>query len=232
MASESEHAGVHPANEKYLVTIFVLEEEEGEVIQARLAERLGHTAPTVSEMVHRLADQGYVKIEGRVITLTSAGRDLATKVVRKHCLVARLMTDIVGVPWHTVHAEAGRWEHVISDEVAERLMVVLGNPTTCPHGNPIPGSCAQKGPTSLLTDAEVGQQVCFARITELAKFDDDALRYLEDHGFIPGAEATVSARGPDGSLVLDVGSETVVLGASMAKLLCVGPVATAGASGS
>ncbi|MGO9661420.1 MAG: metal-dependent transcriptional regulator, partial [Acidimicrobiales bacterium] len=119
--------------------------------------------------------------------------------------------------------EAGRWEHVISDEVADRLMVVLGNPTTCPHGNPIPGSCAQAGPTSLLSDAEVGQQVCFARIMELAKFDDNALRYLEDHGFIPGTEATVSARGPDGSLVLDVGGETVVLGASMARLLCVGP---------
>jgi DtxR family Mn-dependent transcriptional regulator len=231
MAYEGERSGARPSAEQYLVAIYVLEEEEGEVIQARLAERLGHAAPTVSEMVQRLKEQGYVKTEGRILSLTSTGRDLATNVVRKHCLVARLMTDVIGVPWHTVHAEADRWEHVISDEVAERLMVVLGNPTTCPHGNPIPG-CASAGPTSLLTDAEVGQQVCFARIMELVKFDDDALRYLEDHGFIPGAEATVAARGPDGSLVLDVGSEKVVLGASMARLLCVGPVGTKAARGS
>src|SRR5271165_7193108 len=115
MAPESQRPGAQPAAERYLVAIFLLEEEEGEVIQARLAQRLGHTAPTVAEMVERLKDQGYVTTEGRVLGLTSAGREIATKVVRKHCLVARLMTDIVGVPWHTVHAEAGRWEHVISD---------------------------------------------------------------------------------------------------------------------
>lgn len=203
--------------------IFILEEEGHEVIQARIAERVGHSAPTVSEMVHRLKEQGYLEAEGHALRLTDMGRELAANVVRKHCLVARLMTDIIGVPWHQVHAEAGRWEHVISDEVAERLIVLLGNPTTCPHGNPIPGSCATLAPTSLLADARVGQRVCLARITEIAKFDDDALRYLEDHGFIPGAEATVTALGPDGSVLLDVGDQKVVLGASTAKMLCVGP---------
>jgi DtxR family Mn-dependent transcriptional regulator len=103
-------------------------------------------------------------------------------------------------------------------------MVMLGNPTTCPHGNPIPG-CAHQGPTSLLVDAKVGQQVCLARVTELAKFNDEALCYLEDHGFVPGAEATVVAQGPDGSLVLDVEDNRIVLGASTARLLCVRPVA-------
>jgi DtxR family Mn-dependent transcriptional regulator len=228
MATEGERPGPHPPNEQYLVAIFVLEDEGGEVIRARLAERLGHAAPTVSEMVHRLKDQGYVEANGRVLTLTNAGRDLATNAVRKHCLVARLMTDIIGVPWHKVHAEAARWSHVVSDEMAERLMAILGNPETCPHGNPIPGSCGQLEPTSLLADAKVGQHVCLARIMELARFDDDALRYLEDHGFIPGAEAIVAAQGPDGSLVLDVENEKVVMGASMAKLLCVWPAGAPG----
>lgn len=206
------------------MAIFILEAEGGEVIQARVAERVGHSAPTVSEMVHRLKDQGYVESSGRTLSLTDTGRELAANVVRKHCLVARLMTDIIGVPWSQAHSEADRWEHVISDEVADRLMVLLGNPTTCPHGNPIPGACAQLGPTSPLADAKVGQHVCLARIAEIAKFDEDALRYLEDHGFIPGAEATVVAQGPDGSLVLDVGDEKLVMGASTARLLCVQPV--------
>jgi DtxR family Mn-dependent transcriptional regulator len=212
------------------VAIFILEEEGSEVIQARLAERLGHSAPTVSETVHRLQEQGYVIANGRVLSLTSAGQELAANAVRKHCLVARLMTDIIGVPWHKVHAEAARWSHVISDETAERLMAVLGNPETCPHGNPIPGSCSRPGPTSVLADAKVGQQVCLARITELAKFDDDALVYLEDHGFIPGAEAIVTAQGPDGSLVLDVDNQKIVMGAAMAKLLCVWPAGDLGAA--
>ena len=137
------------------------------------------------------------------------------------------MTDVIGVPWHKVHAEAARWSHVISDETAERLMAVLGNPETCPHGNPIPGSCSRLGPTSVLADAKIGQQVCLARIMALAKFDDDALVYLEDHGFIPGAVAIVTAQGPDGSLVLDVDDQEVVMGAAMAQLLCVWPAGDA-----
>ena len=224
MATAVDRPGAHPPTEQYLEAIFILEAEGPEVIQARLAERVGHSAPTVSEMVHRLKEQGYVESKGRALSLTSTGKALAANVVRKHCLVARLMTDIIGVPWHQAHAEADRWEHVISDEVAERLMEILGNPTTCPHGNPIPGSCAQLGPTSMLSEAKVGQRVCLARIAEIAKFDDEALRYLEDHGFVPGAEATVTAQGPDGSLVLDVGDEKLVMGASTARLLCIQPV--------
>lgn len=222
MATRAEHPGAHPPTEQYLEAIFILEEEGGEVIQARLAERVGHAAPTVSETVHRLKEDGYVVSEGRSLKLTDSGREFAANVVRKHCLVARLMTDIIGVPWHQAHAEADRWEHIISDEIADRLMVVLGNPTTCPHGNPIPG-CAQLGPTTLLADAKVGERVCLARISELAKFDEEALRYLEDRGFMPGAEAVVAAQGPDGSLVLDVDDQQVVMSASTARLLCIRP---------
>ncbi|HYA45005.1 MAG TPA: metal-dependent transcriptional regulator [Acidimicrobiales bacterium] len=223
MAASERPPGAHPPTEQYLEALLVLEGEGVEVIQARLAERVGHSAPTVSEMVRRLKEAGYVNTRGRVLSLTSAGRQLATSVLRKHCLVGRLMTDVIGLPWCQAHAEADRWEHVISDEVEARLVEVLGNPTTCPHGNPIPGTSARPGRTALLADAEIGQRVCLARVLDVAKLDMEALAYLDKHHCIPGCQATVTARDPDGSLVLKIGDSTIGLGASIAKLLCVTP---------
>jgi DtxR family Mn-dependent transcriptional regulator len=220
-------AGVHPPSEQYLEAIFNLEEEGSQVIQARLAERVGHSAPTVSEMVHRLREAGYVEVTGRSISLTESGRQLATSVIRKHRLAERLLTDILGLPWHKVHAEADRWEHVISDDVEARLVEVLGNPSTCPHGNPIPGSGAKPEPATVLADSQVGDRVRLARVTELVEFDLEALIYLDEHGFVPGCEAVVAAQGPDGTLVLDVGAVTVVLGAPLAGQLYVATIAAA-----
>jgi len=221
MFADPEHAEVHASTEQYLTAIYVLEKDGAEVIQARLAERVGHSAPTVSEMVQRLKAAGYVPAEGRVLSLTSTGRELAEKVLRKHCLAGRLMSDVLGLPWHLVHAEAERWEHVMSDDVAARLVKVLGDPTTCPHGCPIPGSCISLGPTTVLADAKVGQHVRLVRLLELAEFGAQALAYLEENEFTPGCEAVVTAKGPDGSLVLSVGEHKVVMGGSMAKRLCV-----------
>lgn len=216
---------VHPPSEQYLEAIFNLEEEGREVIQARLAERVGHSAPTVSEVVHRLREAGYIEVTGRSISLTTTGQKLATSVIRKHRLAERLLTDIIGLPWHKVHAEADRWEHVISDDVEARLVEVLGNPATCPHGNPIPGSGVKPEPALVLTDARVGDRVRLARVTELVEFDMKALVYLDEHGFVPGSEAVVVAQGPDGTLVLQVGDGTVVLGAPLAGQLYVATVA-------
>jgi DtxR family transcriptional regulator, Mn-dependent transcriptional regulator len=216
---------VHPPSEQYLEAIFNLEEEGREVIQARLAERVGHSAPTVSEVVHRLREAGYIEVTGRSISLTSTGQELATSVIRKHRLAERLLTDVIGLPWHKVHAEADRWEHVISDEVEARLVEVLGNPATCPHGNPIPGSGVKPEPALVLTDVRVGDRVRLARVTELVEFDMEALVYLDEHGFVPGSEAVVVAQGPDGTLVLQVGDGTVVLGAPLAGQLYVATVA-------
>ena len=136
-------AEFHPPLEEYLEAIWELNEEGISVIQARLAEHLGHSAPSVSEMVRRLKADGYVELDGRFLTLTEKGMARAVSVVRKHRLAERLLTDIIGIPWHRTHVEACRWEHVISDEVEERLVAILDNPTTCPHGNPIPGSGAK-----------------------------------------------------------------------------------------
>src|SRR5947199_660208 len=188
--------GVHPPLEEYLEAIHELGEEGSQVIQARLVERLGHSAPTVSEMVRRLRDEGYLEIEGRTIVLTNQGRSRAESVVRKHRLAERLLTDIIGLEWHKAHMEAGRWEHVISDEVEALLIKLLDNPQTCPHGNPIPGTPGRREHLAQLTDSEPGEHVRLARITEHVELDFDSLSYLSNHGFIPGACAIVTSKAP------------------------------------
>jgi DtxR family transcriptional regulator, Mn-dependent transcriptional regulator len=126
--------------EMYLRTIFELEEEGAVPLRARIAERLGHSVPTVSQTVARMERDGLVKIEGdRRLELTHEGRAIATRVMRKHRLAECLLVDVVGLDWELVHEEACRWEHVISEEVERRLLVVLGHPTESPYGNPIPG---------------------------------------------------------------------------------------------
>jgi DtxR family transcriptional regulator, Mn-dependent transcriptional regulator len=213
--------GFHPPIEEYLEAIHELDEEGTVVIQARLAERLDHSAPAVSEMVRRLRDEGYVELNGRSLDLTDRGRSLAQGVVRKHRLAERLLTDIIGLPWEKAHTEAGRWEHVISDEVEERLVEVLGHPTTCPHGNPIPGAGGHPPETIVLADARQGDHVRLERVTELVELDQELLTYLSIHRFLPGTEATVTSRAPDGTLTLDMDGKTIALGPALARQLFV-----------
>jgi DtxR family Mn-dependent transcriptional regulator len=214
--------GFHPPLEEYLESIHELGEEGIVVIQARLAERLGHSPPAVSEMIRRLREAGYVEGSGRSLTLTDLGRSKAESVVRKHRLAERLLTDIIGLPWDKAHLEAGRWEHVISDEVEARLVEILGHPTTCPHGNPIPGSGAgMPREVVVLAMSRQGDHIRLERVTEHIEIDQDSLSYLSSHGFIPGTEATVASRAPDGTLTLDMGSSTIVLGPALAEQLFV-----------
>ncbi len=131
----------HDATEEYLETILEIEEEGVIPIRARLVERLGLSAPAVSETVNRLVDQGYAELlDDRTLRLTTKGRDLAVTIVRRHRLAERLLVDVIGLEWEKVHREADRWEHAISADVEEKLVALLGDPATCPHGNPIPGS--------------------------------------------------------------------------------------------
>jgi DtxR family Mn-dependent transcriptional regulator len=213
--------GFHPPLEEYLEAIHELGEEGIVVIQARLAERLGHSAPAISEMIRRLRDEGYVEARGRSLLLTDRGRGVAESVVRKHRLAERLLTDIIGLPWEKAHLEAGRWEHVISDEVEARLVEVLGHPTTCPHGNPIPGSAGSEAQLTALSETRRGDHVRLERVTEQLEIDLDSLAYLSAHGFIPGTEATVSSRAPDGTLILDLGARSIALGPGLAQQLFV-----------
>jgi len=216
--------GFHPPLEEYLEAIWELQEEGIQVIQARLAEHLSVSAPSVSEMIRRLRAEGWVEVTDRYLSLTDKGRARAVSVVRKHRLAERLLTDVIGLPWHKTHVEACRWEHVISDEVEERLVALLGNPATCPHGNPIPGSGGPERDLSALAMSEPGDHVRLERVTEQVEVDLDALIYLDTHGFVPGVDAEVRAKAPDGTLTLALEEGTIALGPALAGQLFVARV--------
>ena len=129
----------HPAFEEYCEAIWELREDDIDVIRIRIAERLGVSRPAVSEMIRRMEAEGLIEVAA-TISLTPDGMALAEAVVRRHRLAERFLTDVLGLSWSDAHVEAGKWEHVISQPVEEALARVLGDPTTCPHGNPIPGA--------------------------------------------------------------------------------------------
>jgi DtxR family Mn-dependent transcriptional regulator len=205
-------AEMHDATEEYLETILEIEEEGIPPIRARIVERLGLSAAAVSEQVGRLIEQGYAELlDDRTLRLTDKGRELATSIVRRHRLAERLLVDVIGLEWEKVHREADRWEHAISAEVEEKLVVLLGDPATCPHGNPIPGSHSlqEATPTMALTQAEPGR-VRVTRISEKIELDDDALAFLAAALLIPGATASVVRTDPGGVVIeSDVGERTV-----------------------
>ncbi len=164
-------AELHDATEEYLETILEIEEEGVPPIRARLVERLGISAPAVSETVNRLVEQGYAELlDDRSLRLTDKGRKLAVSIVRRHRLAERLLTDVIGLEWEKVHREADRWEHAISADVEAKLVQLLGDPATCPHGNPIPGSEAVVvGPAAdgVVVKSDAGEQTVPARLAEL-----------------------------------------------------------------
>ena len=189
-------AELHDTTEEYLETILSIEEEGVVPMRARLVERLGLSAAAVSETVARLEDQGFVELnKDRSLKLTDKGRGLATTVVRRHRLAERLLVDVIGLEWEKVHAEAARWEHAISADVEEKLVQLLGDPATCPHGNPIPGThnTAPGGSTVALTQAEPGA-VVVRRVSERLEMSDDALELIARAQLIPGSDATVVGR--------------------------------------
>jgi len=132
--------GLIDTTEMYLRTVFELEEEGIVPLRARIAERLAHSGPTVSQTVARMERDGLLHVENdRQLSLSEAGRTLATRVMRKHRLAECLLVGVIKLPWEEVHIEACRWEHVISESVERRVLEMLGYPVVCPHGNLIPG---------------------------------------------------------------------------------------------
>ena len=190
----------HPAFEEYCEAVFELHEDDVEVIQARIAERLGVSRPAVSEMIRRMEAQGFVEIAGTV-RLTAAGTRLAERVVRRHRLAERFLTDVLGLSWAEAHREAGKWEHVISDSVERAMDRLLGAPTTCPHGNPIPGSSYTSPETVPLADVPVGDHFVVNRIPEELEFTPGMLEFLEEAALQPGRGGEVTGSSPDATTV-------------------------------
>ncbi|MEJ7583846.1 MAG: metal-dependent transcriptional regulator [Acidimicrobiales bacterium] len=201
----------HPAFEEYCETVFELREDDVDVIQARIAERLGVSRPAVSEMIKRMEQQGLVEVDGQV-RLTSAGTRLAERVVRRHRLAERLLTDILGLSWAEAHKEAGRWEHVISDNVERAIDKLLGAPTTCPHGNPIPGADYTAPDTVALGELAVGAGFTVNRIPEELEFAPGMLEYLEEADLLPGRDGTITASSPDGTTTVEIAGRHVGIG--------------------
>jgi len=203
----------HPAFEEYCEAIWELKEDDVDVIQARVAERLHVSRPAVSEMMKRMHGEGFVQLDGSVINLTADGRRLAEQVVRRHRLAERLLTDILGLSWADAHLEAGKWEHVISDPVERAINRLLDNPTTCPHGNPIPGSSYAAPATVALSDIAVGAEFTVTRIPEELEFTPGLLEFLEDASVLPGRSGVVTAVSPDGTTTVEIGGRHVGIGA-------------------
>lgn len=213
----------HPAFEEYCEAIFELHEDDVEVIQARIAERLDVSRPAVSEMIHRMNREGLVEI-GKAVTLTTAGRELAESVVRRHRLAERFLTDVLELSWAEAHTEAGKWEHVISPSVEVAMNRLLGEPTTCPHGNPIPGSSYVSDPEAVPLDSiAVGDRFTVRRITEELEFTDGLLEFLEDASIQPGIVGSIASSAPDGTTTVEIADRAVGIGAFVAARILVSP---------
>ena len=208
MANPGEH---HPAFEEYCECMFELHEDNLDVIQARVADRLSVSRPSVSEMIKRMEAEGLIRLRGTKIVLTDDGNVLATNVARRHRIAERFLTDILGLSWATAHHEAGKWEHVLSAEVEEAMNRVLNNPTTCPHGNSIPGSAHREVHMTSLADIQIGLPYTVGRITEELEHTTGVLEFLESVNLVVGTTATVTARSEDGNITVRINDDEVTI---------------------
>jgi DtxR family transcriptional regulator, Mn-dependent transcriptional regulator len=202
MVRMSDHATV--AEEEYLQTLFWLQEAGLPMTGANVARAMQLSPPTVHEMIGRLERDGYITRAGdKTISFTDTGSEHAEGVVRRHRLIERFLTDVLGIPWDEVHEEAERLEHAMSPVLEERMLAAIGDAKTCPHGHPIVAGTRIEGVP--LADVQPGATVEVLRLENEA---EDLLHYLKDQGLEPGLEATV--RDDDGDeVVLDAGGTEV-----------------------
>lgn len=210
----------HPAFEEYCEAIWELREDDIDVIQARIAERLEVSRPAVSEMIRRMEHEGLIDL-GATISLTPAGLTLAERVVRRHRIAERFLTDVLGLSWADAHAEAGKWEHVISESVETALVRVLGEPTTCPHGNPIPGADYEAPATKALSALEIGSPFTVSRIPEELEFEPGLLDFLEANSLQPGRSGVLTALSPDGTATVEIEGRHVGIGSFASERILV-----------
>lgn len=187
--------------EEYLETIYNMAMEGDTVIGARLAERFQVSAPTVTETLKRMVRDGFVTMDDRrLVALTDRGVELAEAVLRRHRLTERFLVDMLGMQWHQVHEEACRLEHHISGAVEARVVAALEHPTTCPHGNPIPGYVGNA--RTYLSDrhalrllhAERGREMVILCVSEVVENEEELISYLHDRGLTPGTHLRLVRR--------------------------------------
>jgi DtxR family transcriptional regulator, Mn-dependent transcriptional regulator len=217
----------HSVEEDYLAAIYNMQMEGESVIGARLAALFKVKAPTVTQTIHRLEKQHLVVVDAhKRLDLTPAGRATAEALLRRHRLSERFLVDVMGMQWHEVHDEATRLEHVISPAFEARMLAQLDNPTTCPHGNPIPGQV--EAPDFLrrqhayrLDTAQPGALVVVLTISEVVEDEQALITLLHGKGLTPGTELVVVEHGADGGCVVLVNGRHVQVAADVAHMVWV-----------
>jgi DtxR family Mn-dependent transcriptional regulator len=215
----------HPTQtvEDYLQLIYMMARDGREVMAARLKDRLGVTAPTVWATLRRMERDGLVQLQRpHDISLTDAGRAAAESILRRHMLAERLLTDILHLSWADAHDEAHRMEHAISPLVETQLLRLLGDPSTCPHGNSIPGlDTRPPRKTRLLSDVDAGETVVINNIAEEAEENKELMRFLERNHLVPGAKLMIEGiERPNATMTVAVsGADKVTVGITAARVI-------------
>ncbi|MEA2374178.1 MAG: DtxR family transcriptional regulator, Mn-dependent transcriptional regulator [Thermoleophilaceae bacterium] len=205
-----------PAEDEYLQTIYWLEEAGLTISGAHVARALQVSPPTVSEMVGRLEADGYItRNEDRSLAFTEHGREHAAAVVRRHRLIERFLTDVLGIPWDEVHEEAERLEHAMSPVLEERMLAAIGDARTCPHGHPIVAGARLPGVP--LADVEEGAKL---RILRFENEAEDLLHYLKESGIEPGMEGVLASSGDD-EVAIEAGGSRRAVTRSVAETVSV-----------
>jgi len=203
--------------EDYLQEIYDLRQDGKTVIAARLAERIGVSAPTAWATLQRMQRDELVELRGKHdIHLTERGKTAAESIKRRHFLAERLLVDILGMDWADSHEEAHRIEHAVSPAVEARIMALLGNPTTCPHGNPMPG--LPRPVTVLLSTLREGDEAAIDGVQEEAEEDADLMRFLQQNGMTPGTRIRVAEFASfNSTMTVEIDGRHVVLGLPSAE---------------
>jgi DtxR family Mn-dependent transcriptional regulator len=205
------------AEEEYLQSLFWLHEAGLPMTAANVARAMQVSAPTVHEMVGRLEGDGYItRGTDRAISFTATGVEHAEVVVRRHRLIERFLTDVLGIPWDEVHEEAERLEHAMSPVLEERMLAAIGDAKTCPHGHPIAAGERLAGVP--LADVEIGARV---RVLRFENEAEDLLRYLKESGIEPGMEGTLAAQDDEQVVVESAGGARIALTPSVAETVSV-----------
>jgi DtxR family Mn-dependent transcriptional regulator len=187
------HETATVAEEEYLQTMFWLEEAGLPITGANIARAMQLSPPTVHEMIGRLEGDGYIsRAKDKSLSFTAHGREEARAIVRRHRLIERFLTDILGVPWDEVHEEAERLEHAMSPVLEERMLAAIGDAKTCPHGHPIVDGAREHG--ALLADVQPGASLTVLRFENEA---EEILHYLKRTGLSPGLEGTLASSDED-----------------------------------